>query len=219
MEKTTVLYEKEEQIARISLNRPHNGNTLNVSMHEALYNALLQAHEDESVYVILLQGTNHVFCTGIYAKEKQNNELQMMWVRLITAIASIEKPIVAYMNGKTSGEGISLALACDFRVAEYDTKITLDFLKHQAVPYGGISYYLPRLVGLSKAMELALGETISAEEAYRINLITKIGNPDQLIRLLTSIPIQSFGYTSQNMKEGFENSLEDVLEMEVKSNQ
>ncbi|WP_158737080.1 enoyl-CoA hydratase/isomerase family protein [Alteribacillus sp. YIM 98480] len=224
MKQETVLYEKEESIARIILNRPQVKNALNLQMHEELFDCFNEANNDENVNVIILQGAGDAFCAGADLKSVAVNDtehfdyglyLRETYNRLILFIADIQKPVIAYLNGIAVGAGLSIALACDFRIAEYDTKMALSFLKIGLVPDAGASYFLPRLVGLSKAMELALGETISAEEAYRINLITKIGKPDEFARSLASVPPQAYGLMTQNMKEGFEKSLADVLEMEV----
>ncbi|MFB4163591.1 enoyl-CoA hydratase/isomerase family protein [Alteribacillus sp. JSM 102045] len=224
MSQETVLYEKNDGIGTITLNRPHVKNALNLKMHEELFVCFNEANNDVEVKVIILQGAGDAFCAGADLKSVSLNNmdhfdyglyLRETYNRLILFIADIQKPVIAYLNGIAVGAGLSIALACDFRVAEYDTKMALSFLKIGLVPDAGASYFLPRLVGLSKAMELALGETISAEEAYRINLITKIGSPDEFARSLASVPAQAYGLMTQNMKEGFEKSLAEVLEMEV----
>ncbi|WP_240376266.1 enoyl-CoA hydratase/isomerase family protein [Bacillus piscicola] len=221
-----VLFEKKEGIARITLSRPHVQNALDTAMHNELFDCFNEANSDDEVKVIILQGSGDSFCTGIDLNSIQEEQaetfdyglyLRETYNRLIFLIADIQKPTIAYLNGITRGSGLSIALACDFRVAEYDTKMGFDSLKYGLVPDAGASYFLPRLVGLSKAMELSLGNMISAEEAYRLNLITKIGNPDEFAHSLTDVPLQAFGLMTQNMKEGFEKSLPDVLEMEVQA--
>ncbi|MFC5711584.1 enoyl-CoA hydratase/isomerase family protein [Thalassorhabdus alkalitolerans] len=224
MKQNTVLYEKKENIAHITLNRPEVKNALNLDMHNELFDCFNAAANDGEVKVILLQGSGDSFCAGADLKSVPVEEdelfdyghyLRETYNRLILFIADIKKPIVAYLNGIAVGAGLSIALACDYRVAEYDSKLALSFLKIGLVPDAGASYFLPRLVGLSKAMELSLGETLSAEEAYRINLITKIGSAEDFAQKLTSVPAEAYGLMKQNMTEGFEKSLAEVLEMEV----
>lgn len=219
-----VLYEVNNSVATITLNRPQVKNALNTEMHHALFDALEKAKNDKNVSVIVLQGTDGAFCAGADLKSLDideigsfdyGNYLRETYNPLILQLASIEKPTVSYLNGIAVGAGLSIALACDYRVASEDAKLGLGFLKIGLVPDAGASYYLPRLVGLGKAMEFALGEVISAEEALQIHLITKIGQPEDFIEQLKHVPKKAFGLTKRNLRQGFEHSLAEVLEMEV----
>ncbi|MBB6450544.1 2-(1,2-epoxy-1,2-dihydrophenyl)acetyl-CoA isomerase [Geomicrobium halophilum] len=224
LKQETVLYEMNDNVATITLNRPQVKNALNFAMHDELFAAFNEANHDNNVKVIILRGSGDAFSAGADLKsfsleDRENIDyghyLRETYNRLILFISDIPKPIIAYLNGTAVGAGLSIALACDFRVASYDARVALSFLKIGLVPDAGASYFLPRLVGLGKAMELALGESLTAEEAYRINLINKIGSPDELAASLANTPAEAYGWMKQNMKEGFEKSLAEVLEMEV----
>jgi 2-(1,2-epoxy-1,2-dihydrophenyl)acetyl-CoA isomerase len=224
MSESIILYSVEKKVATITLNRPHVKNALNTALHIALYKAFEQAKQDLNVSVIVLQGSGNAFCAGADLKsipvEEMNSfdhgaYLDETYNRLIRLMTSIEKPIVAHVNGIAVGAGLSIALACDYRVANADAKMGLGFLKMGLVPDAGASFFLPRLVGLGKANELALGGLISAEEAYRIHLINSIGHLDELIHQLLSMPQRAFGLMKQNFQASFEHSLEHVLKMEV----
>lgn len=224
MKQHTVLYEVKDQAAWITLNRPEVKNALNTQMHEELYDCFQEAADDSAVKVVVLQGSGDAFCAGADLKSVSTDNaesfdygdyLQSTYNRLILYIDSITKPVIAYLNGVTVGAGLSIALACDYRIADSRAKLALSFLKIGLVPDAGASYFLPRLVGLGKAMELTLGQTISAEEAFRINLITAIGTPEEYAHKLASIPPAAYGLAKQIMKQGFEHSLSEVLEMEV----
>ncbi len=213
-----------ENIATITLNRPEVKNALNEAMHEALFTAFDQANLDDNVHVIVLQGSGDSFCAGADLKSIPLDKLEQFdyghylretYNRLILQMVNIQKPIVAYINGIAVGAGLSIALACDYRVAAYDARLGLGFLKIGLVPDAGASYFLPRLIGFGKAMELALGDPIAAEEAYRINLINKIGSPDELVNQLLHTPLEAFGLMKQTFRDSFEHSLAEVLEMEV----
>ncbi len=130
-------------------------------------------------------------------------------------MVSINKPIVAHINGIAVGAGLSIALACDYRVADEQATVGLGFLKIGLVPDAGASFFLPRLVGLGKALELALGDMISANEAKQINLIHEIGSPDLLIKKLIKMPPKAFGLMKQTFRESFDQNLEQVLQKEV----
>ncbi|BAB07543.1 enoyl-CoA hydratase/isomerase family protein [Halalkalibacterium halodurans] len=224
MTKSSVLYEVTNDVATITLNRPEVKNAINKEMHQELFSAFQQADGDENVKVIVLQGNGDAFCAGADLKSIPLEELEDFdhgtylrdtYNRLILLIDSIQKPTVAYINGTAVGAGLSIALACDLRVATYNAKLGLGFLKIGLVPDAGASYFLPRLVGYGKALELALGNPISAEEAYRINLIHQIGEPDKLIEQLRHTSITAFGLMKQTFKASFEQTLPSILEQEV----
>ncbi|UCZ53079.1 enoyl-CoA hydratase/isomerase family protein [Bacillus shivajii] len=220
----TVLYQVENSVARITMNRPEVKNAINKEMHEELYEAFQAARHDQSVRVIILTGTDGSFSSGADIKSIPIQELDSFdhgdyleetYNQLLLLIDEIEKPIVAYINGTAVGAGLSLALACDFRYAEHDAKIALSFIQIGLTPDAGSSYFLPRLIGLGKALELSLGETITAEEALRIGLINQIGVPDEFIKKLTSVPLTAYSWMKHNMKAGMHLSLREVLDLEV----
>lgn len=224
MKNGTVLYEVSEGIATITLNRPEVKNAINLAMHEDLQQAFREAGNDREVKVILLQGKDGAFSSGADLKSipidnitsfDHGDYLARTYNKLIEIIDQIDKPIVAYINGIGVGAGLSIALACDFRFASPDAKLGVSFLKIGLVPDAGASYYLPRLVGLQKAIELSLGESITAEEALRIGLINNIGSPSEFLKKLTAVSITAFGLTKRNMRQSYDQSLSEVLLMEV----
>ncbi|WP_100374237.1 enoyl-CoA hydratase/isomerase family protein [Bacillus sp. FJAT-45037] len=226
MSQEIVLYNVLDQVATITLNRPHVKNALDTDMHAALYRAFDEANRDESVKVIVLEGSDGAFSAGADLKSIATEEvgsldygyyLRETYNKLILQMMNIKKPIVAHINGIAVGAGLSIALACDYRVAAREAKLGLGFMKIGLVPDAGASYFLPRLVGLGKATELALGEIISAEEAERINLINQVGTPEKLVEHLKSVSLVAFGLMKKNFREGFSQSLADVLETEVET--
>ncbi|MDT8861893.1 enoyl-CoA hydratase/isomerase family protein [Alkalihalobacillus sp. MEB130] len=219
-----VLYKVENQIATITMNRPEVKNALSKAMLNELYQSFENAQNDDLVKVIVLQGSQNAFSAGADLKSIPLEELETFdygtfleeqYNRLIRLIVSTEKPVLAYINGIAVGAGLSLALACDYRIATEDAKMGLGFLKIGLVPDAGASYFLPRLVGLSNSMELALGTIISAEKAERMNLINQIGDPAPFITSLTHLPPTAFSLMKQNFRQSFEHNLDDMLQMEV----
>ncbi|RKL67947.1 enoyl-CoA hydratase [Salipaludibacillus neizhouensis] len=224
LKQTTVLYNVQDGVATITMNRPHVKNAINTEMHEELYEAFLAARKDGDVKVILLTGIEGSFSSGadlksIPVKEMKSFDygayLESTYNKLIMLIDSIEKPTVAHMNGTAVGAGLSLALACDFRFADPGIKIALSFLHIGLTPDAGASYFLPRIIGFAKALELALGDTIDSEEALRIGLIQDIGHPEKLIHALTRVPMPAYSSMKQNMKAGTVLPLRQVLDAEV----
>ncbi|MCD8509429.1 MAG: enoyl-CoA hydratase/isomerase family protein [Bacillus sp. (in: Bacteria)] len=198
----TVLYSVVGGVATITMNRPQVKNAINEKMHEELYHAFTAAKEDESVKVIVLTGKDGAFSSGADIKSipidkmaefDHGDYLERTYNRLLLLIDELEKPTVAYINGIAVGAGLSIALACDFRIANSDSKFALSFFGIGLIPDAGASYFLPRLVGLGKAMELSLGGSLSAEEAYRIGLINQMGQPELFIEQLKEVPTPAYG--------------------------
>ena len=220
----TVIYRVENEIATITMNRPEVKNAINVAMHEDLQEAFLAAKDDPSVKVIILQGIDGAFSSGADLKSIPIHDFQSFdhgdyladtYNKLINIIASIDKPTIANINGVAFGAGLSIALACDFRWASHDAKFAISFLKIGLVPDAGASYYLPRIVGLQKAIEFALGEPLTAEEALRYGLINNIGDHNDFATELTKVPTKAFGLMKRNMYQSYDRSLTEVLESEV----
>ncbi len=226
MKNGTVLYECHDQVATITLNRPEVKNAINTEMHEDLQQAFTKAGNDEKIKVIILQGKDGAFSSGADLKSipleqlasfDHGDYLAHTYNQLIEIIANINKPIVAYMNGIAVGAGLSLALACDFRYASSDAKMAISFLNIGLVPDAGASYFLPRIVGIQKALELCLGEAVTAEEALRFGLINNIGAPTDFVNKLKQVPLTAFGLMKKNMYSSFDQSLTEVLRMEVEA--
>ncbi|UOE93997.1 enoyl-CoA hydratase-related protein [Alkalihalobacillus sp. LMS39] len=218
-------YTVNESIATITMNRPEVKNAIDEEMHRELYDAFTKANEDDAVRVIVLTGLPGSFSSGADLKSIPVDNLSSMdygdylhrtYNRLLRFMDTIQKPIVAYINGVAAGAGLSIALACDYRIATTESKFALSFLKIGLVPDAGASYYLPRLIGLGRAMEFALGEVITAEEAYRIGLVTKLSDDaNDFVARLSKYPTLAFGLMKENMKKGLEQPLSEVLELEV----
>lgn len=218
-----VLYTNENKIGTITLNRPEVKNAVNLPLYEALHAALLQARDDDEAKVIVLTGSGDAFCSGadISDFQKAGDEpidygdyLRDTYNELIGIITTMEKPIVAYLNGIAVGAGLSLALACDFRFAHPKARMGITFLNIGLVPDAGASYFLPRLVGMSKALELALGGMIDAEEAKRIGLVNEVGEPDAFIERLVQLPARAYTLMKQTFTKSYESSLSEILAME-----
>ncbi|MFA9556438.1 enoyl-CoA hydratase/isomerase family protein [Evansella sp. AB-rgal1] len=224
LKQNTVLYNVEDRVATIRMNRPSVKNAINLEMHEELYAAFKMAKSDHDVQVIVLTGAGDAFSSGADIKSIPLDDLEQFdhgsylektYNSLILLIDQIEKPVVAYINGIAVGAGLSLALACDFRIADEQSAFALSFLQIGLIPDAGASYYLPRLVGLGKALELSLGKKISAKEAVEIGLVNKVGDPSTFIQNLKRLPYPAYYYMKRNMKAGFESTLRVTLDMEV----
>jgi 2-(1,2-epoxy-1,2-dihydrophenyl)acetyl-CoA isomerase len=177
-----ILYEKKNGVATVTLNRPQAMNAFTVQMNGELQQALKDADDDKSIRCILLTGAGRGFCAGQDLKgrtpEKKGSlgaSLRKLYNPIILRLQRTEKISVAAVNGVAAGAGCNLALACDLRVASEEATFIQAFARVGLAPDCGGSIVLPRLVGLSKAMELLLlAEPVDAREALRIGLVAKV---------------------------------------------
>jgi 2-(1,2-epoxy-1,2-dihydrophenyl)acetyl-CoA isomerase len=228
----TILLEKSGGIANVVLNRKEKLNAFDGTMHDELYAALDEAAEDEDVRCIVLRGEGRGFSAGAdltqIVREADGDPdlgeyLRNTYSRLVKRMVGIEKPIVAALHGPVYGAGVGIALACDLRVAAENTKFSVAFIKIGLMPDAGVTFLLPRVVGLGRAMEMSmLGEAVDAEEAYRIGLINKVVAEDilseevrNLAGRLATMPTLALGRIKHSLYASFQTDLETALEAEA----
>lgn len=186
-----ILVSESAGIATITLNRPDKLNAFIGHMRRDLAEALERAGSDRSIRVVILTGAGRAFCAGGDVRfmaelmERQDSEefarILGAGRRVITAIRSMTKPVIAAVNGPAAGAGFNLALACDLRVASSNATFSQSFVKIGLHPDWGGTYFLPRLVTPNKACELFfLGDSIDAAEALRLNLVNQVVEPEEL---------------------------------------
>src|ERR1700733_12094105 len=180
-----VLEERSGSVLTLRLNRPEKLNALNPDLCRTLVQGLLRAGEDKSVRAVVLTGAGRGFCSGgdiNFMREARHrkavNEFKDMLEtgkEICVAIASMPKLVIAAVNGPAAGGGMSLALACDLRIASDQALFTQAFGQLGLYPDFGATFFLPRLVGLSRASELFYtAERLSAEEAHRIGIVASV---------------------------------------------
>ena len=176
-----ILFEEREGIARLTLNRPERLNSFNASMHAEVRDALGRVAAG-GARVLVLTGAGRGFCAGQDLGERQvaadgaradlGESIERHYKPLVLALASLPVPTVAAVNGVAAGAGASLALACDLVIAAKSASFVQSFSRLGLVPDSGATWFLPRLVGMARALGLAmLGERLPAEEAARWGLI------------------------------------------------
>ena len=178
----TIIYEKENGVATITLNRPQALNAFVPQMNKEVIEALKDGERDKDVRCFMVTGAGRAFCAGQDLKGRTPEQkgslgasLREKYNPMIRQIRQMEKIVIAAVNGVAAGAGCNFALACDLRVASEDAKFIQSFVRVGLAPDSGGSFILARLVGLSKAMELLLlGEPIEAREAQRIGLVAKV---------------------------------------------
>lgn len=194
-----VLYEVADRVATITLNRPEALNALNPESLEELNDAFQQANADPEVRVAILTGTGgKAFCTGSDLKKtmlpkESFAELTFGRPRKLYPFAGMEidKPMICAVNGYALAGGMELALACDIRIASTNAQFGQSEVRIGSIPAAGGTQRLPRMIGRSDAMLMMLtGNSISAEEALRIGLVSRIVPPDNLIAVAHEIALR-----------------------------
>lgn len=225
----TIIYEKQNGVAAITLNRPQALNAFTPQMNSELQDALKDADQDKTIRCFLLTGSGRAFCAGQDLKSRTREQrgslgasLREKYNPIILRLRRTEKIVLAAVNGVAAGAGCNLALACDLRIASEEAQFIQAFVRVGLAPDSGGSFILPRLVGLSKAMELLLlGEPVDAKEALRIGLVAKVvpasefsGAARKMAEKLASGP-RSIGLIKRAMNRAFLSELEAQLEYEA----
>ncbi|SDF12820.1 2-(1,2-epoxy-1,2-dihydrophenyl)acetyl-CoA isomerase [Dyadobacter soli] len=227
-----LIFENHDGIVRITLDRPDVFHALSPALIREITQAIGVATEDPSVRVVLLTATGEkAFCSGADLKEANASGmnageiLRDYYEPMITAIRDIPKPVVCRMNGLAVGAGCSLALACDLVIAAEDTFLSLAFVQIGLMPDAGATFMLPRLVGLSRAFELAsTGRRISASEAAQIGLIAHSVPRESLdeatekhIAYYRHAPTRAIGEMKRAFNQSMHSNLPQMLETERES--
>jgi enoyl-CoA hydratase len=231
MEFETVIYEKKDRVAVITLNRPKVLNAMNKQLWLDLREAFLAARADDEVRVVILTGQGRAFSTGADLKDSKDrslgqyrdylNHLQEM-SRLIVRF---EKPTIAAVNGYALGSGYELALACDLRIAAEGAKFGSPEAKVSSSVTGGAMRLLPLLVGPGKAKELLFtSETIDGREALRIGLVNQVVADDRLMAAAMETArkiVPNSAFSIRLIKKGVdmapEVSLEALMDYEIEA--
>ena len=190
-----VLYEVNDQIAFIQLNRPARGNAWTWDMDDELERAFANANEAANVKVIVLSGSGEKFSLGM---DLGNLEELISAGNLASALegrlrvkcdpSASPKPVIAALNGSAAGVGLALALMCDIRVASNSAKFSFSYVRRGLVAEQAESWFLQRIVGLGPATDLLLtGRVFDAAEALRIGLISRTVDPNQVLEVATTI--------------------------------
>ncbi len=226
----TLLFELQNGIATITLNRPDVYNAFNDEMSYELQDALKQVEKNTEVRVIIITGSGKAFCSGqdLKAAAAAGNRsfmdsLLKRYNPIIRAIRNMPKPILCKLNGVAAGAGCSLALACDMIIASENASLIEVFVNVGLVLDSGSSYFLPRLVGSNKAFEWAtMGTKVSAKEAAEYGLIYKVVALDlldettqQVASYYASAPTKAIGLIKKMLNKSFHSDLETMLDYEA----
>jgi 2-(1,2-epoxy-1,2-dihydrophenyl)acetyl-CoA isomerase len=229
-----VLLDIANGIATVTLNRPQNGNAINMELARALMHAMHDCERDKSVRVVTLSGAGKMFCTGGDLKAIESHgpgaaayvrELLAYLHEALSAIARIPVPVIAGVHGAAAGAGFSLACATDLAIATQSSRFLMAYTKVGLTPDGSSTWYLPRIVGLRRAMQLTLlNRELTADEARDWGILNDVVADDALPAALSSLakqladgPTASYGSTKRLFRESIENPLETQLMHEMQA--
>lgn len=234
MEFSALQFEVRDHVAHITLNRPQAANTLNVEMSMDLMRAALRCEEDRSVRAVLLSGAGSAFCAGGDLKGFHAHldglpaHIKEVVTYLHTALSHLTRmnaPLVTAVHGFAAGAGFSLACASDLVVAGESARFTVAYTRAGLTPDGSATHFLPRIVGLNRALDLALtNRTLSAREAMEWGIVSRVApdaevhaQAEELAKQLAAGPTCAFGNVKRLMRTGWTETLETQMAYEADS--
>ena len=230
-----IILEKEGGIATITLNRPEKLNAISMLMREELGEVIEEVRADDSIRAVIVTGAGRGFCVGadigaviggkigIELKEESRRIRLKPLGWYVLNLAKLEKPTIAAVNGVAAGIGLSIALACDIRIASEAARFGAVWVRLALTPDGGATYLLPRILGIAKALELMFsGDIIDAWEAERIGLVSRVVPPDELMKVTKELagkiakgPPITMELTKRAVYRGVENDLDSQINFET----
>ena len=229
-----IRYEVHDGVATVTLDRPDAYNALNLTLARELFHASLEADEDRGVRCIVITGAGKAFCAGGDVKDFADNpgrigilikELTTYLHGAVSRLARTSKPVVMAVNGIAAGGGMSLALAGDLVVAAESARFTMAYSRIGASPDGSSSYFLPRMIGLRRALELHFtNRVLTAREAMEWGLVNRVHADAEfaaavsgLGRELAQGPTLAFGRAKWLFHQSTQESLETQMELEAQA--
>jgi 2-(1,2-epoxy-1,2-dihydrophenyl)acetyl-CoA isomerase len=234
MDYQSLTLERKDNVATITLNRPDAFNALNLALGRDLFHASIEVDEDPEVRCVVVTGTGKAFCAGGDVKDFVDNlprvgalvkELTTYLHGAVSRFCRTDKPVVMAVNGVAAGGGLSLALSGDLVVATESARFTMAYSKIAATPDGSSSYFLPRLIGMRRTMELYFtNRVLTAREAFEWGLVTRVV-PDTefkaavatLAREMAQGPSRAYGGAKRLFHESTWTSLETQMELEAQA--
>ena len=221
---------KDGPVAVVTLNRPDSLNAINPELHLEMMEACRDLESDDEVRAVVWTGAGRGFSSGADLRADRSGREpasrrqrldQYNWVgrQALTVYRTLDKPTIAAVNGVAVGAGMALALACDLRIGSPNTRFKTMFVERNLSPDSGLSYFLPRIVGISRAMDLVLtGRSVDADEAYRLGLLDRLTTAERLLDDAKELANQIAFWPPlavQMSKRALQHSLESTLENQL----
>ncbi|PWK29322.1 2-(1,2-epoxy-1,2-dihydrophenyl)acetyl-CoA isomerase [Arcicella aurantiaca] len=227
-----LLYEINDGVCTITLNRPEVYNALSPALIQEITQAFTQAGEDSQVRVVVLTGSgDKAFSSGADLKNglggatSLGESLRKNYNPMILSIRNLAKPVICRLNGIAAGAGCSLALACDVIIASENAKMSQIFVSIGLIIDAGSSYFLPRLIGSQKAFELAsTGRIVGAKECLELGLVNNVVTASELDITVTQTAqmyakgaTQAIGLIKKVLNQSYHSTLDQMLELEAQN--
>ncbi len=229
-----LILSKEGHTAVVTLNRPQKLNAIDSVLHLEIMRVCHELNADDDVRAVIWTGEGRGFCSGVDlsshdrpsedAQDRQQRLDELGWVgrQALTVSKVLEKPTIGAINGVAVGAGMSLALACDLRVGNENSRFKTVFIERSLSPDSGMSYFLPRIIGYSRAFDLlTTSRMVDAEEAFRIGLLDRLVSGDDLLnasmelaREIAFWPPAAMQVTKRVLQHSLESTLEEQLKYE-----
>ncbi len=223
-----------DSVAHLTLNRPDAANSITVELARDLMHATLQCDEDPTVRAVVLTGAGRMFCGGgdlkTFATKGDDlprylKEVTTYLHAAVSRLTRMNAPVIAAVHGSAAGAGMSLACAADIVLAAEGAKFTMAYTRAGLTPDGSSTYFLSRIVGLRRALDLALtSRLLSAAEALALGIVTRVVPEAELFdqaRTLAATfaagPTQAFGATKRLLHAGWTGTLETQMELETRA--
>lgn len=230
MKYKNILFEINEQVAKILLNRTEVLNSFNMAMAMEVQHALDECASNKTVRAVFLSGMGKGFCAGQDLTETiQKNGpsikeiVSKTYNPIIRKIRNIEKPVICAVNGVAAGAGANIALACDITLAARSAYFVQSFSKIGLIPDSGGTFFLPRIVGLQRASAMTmLGDKISSVQAFEMGMIYKVCSDAavktesmEIAKRLAKMPTKGIGLTKRGFNRAFYNNMDQQLDFEL----
>jgi 2-(1,2-epoxy-1,2-dihydrophenyl)acetyl-CoA isomerase len=232
MTDNVLLMEQRERIAILTLNRPDRLNALNIDLRTQLEQACEQIRHDDTIWAVVLTGAGRGFCSGVDLRGRppESTDLPSRQERLdaygwvgrqaMAIYRTLDKPVIAAVNGVAAGAGMSLALSCDLRVGSSQTRFKTVFIERSLSPDSGMSFFLPRIVGYSRACDLLYtSRFVEADEALRIGLLDRLVPAERLLDEAVALAQQIATWppvAMQATRRVLQQSMESTLEAQLR---
>jgi 2-(1,2-epoxy-1,2-dihydrophenyl)acetyl-CoA isomerase len=227
---STILFEVRDKVAHLTINRPEAANSLNATLSAEMMDAVVRCEEDADIRALVISGTGRFFCAGadlkgFYSAGSELKSRVSVFHAAISRLMRADFPVVAAVNGVAAGAGMGLACACDLVIAAESARFTMAYTKIGLSPDGTTTYFLPRRIGIGRALELVLlNRTLSSQEALDWGIANRVvadANLAEEVHALTSQlaagPTRAYSAAKRLMQSGFTESLETQIEMELRS--
>jgi 2-(1,2-epoxy-1,2-dihydrophenyl)acetyl-CoA isomerase len=220
--------EKNAGIAILTLNRPEQLNAVSLPMAQSIEKAVAEVDRDDSLKVLIITGAGRAFCAGLdittfkEVDEMSLEELGDLIRTLSLPLYKLSKPTIAAINGTAAGAGLSIVMQCDIRIASEKATFSPAYIRVGLVPDAGATYFLPRIVGTAKAIELMVtGDSFGAAEAQKMGLLNKVVPEKEVMKVarglanrIASGPSIAIKLIKQAIHVGIHNNLEQQVEWE-----